>query len=198
MKTRSLFFAFLAPTLVALGTGCAAQPGVAVVAVPVAPPPHHVHGAAAAGLAAADMFLAVASIAEATQAAEPSAEQEIDPALDNTGDAQRLLGSGPMPAPPPPNPVHVETPVPFDLGSAYGAIANVDLGSCKEQGLAAGYGRVALSFGNGGTPVRVDVQMPAGSTAAAGPCAQAAFAQVHVAPFTGSAMTVSRAFFVGA
>jgi hypothetical protein len=86
----------------------------------------------------------------------------------------------------------------FDLGSAYGEIARVDVGTCKADGLATGYGRVILGFDDSGAPTSVGVEIPAGSTPAARSCLENAFRKVHVAPFDGAAVNVRRAFYVKA
>jgi hypothetical protein len=92
----------------------------------------------------------------------------------------------------------VEHRVAFDLGGAYGALANVDLGACKAAGLGTGYGKVTLAFDPDGHPGGVGVELPAGSSPAATACVEQAYGAVTVSPFDGSAISVSRAFFVKA
>ena len=200
MKTRLLALAFLAAPSVLLGTGCAAQPGYVGVEYPV-----HVHRHDPVGgvLAAAYLAASIAELAEATADTRATGGgEDVDPALDNTGDAARLLGPRlPAALPPPPpsaahaEPAHAEAP-PFDLGGAYGAIAHVDLSPCSSQGLARGYGHVELEFGNDGAPARVGLEMPAGSDPAARACVEESFSRVRVAAFDGAQASVRRAFYV--
>ncbi len=86
----------------------------------------------------------------------------------------------------------------FDLGAAYGAIAQVDLDPCRDRGLAPGYGRVIVAFDRGGSAVGVGIDLPAGSAPTAHACVEQAFRAVRVAPFDGAPVNVRRAFFVKA
>jgi hypothetical protein len=92
----------------------------------------------------------------------------------------------------------VEHRVAFDLGGAYGALANVDLGACKAAGLGTGYGKVTLAFAPDGRAAAVGVDLPAGSSPAARACVEQAYRAVTVSPFDGSPVNVSRAFFAKA
>jgi hypothetical protein len=90
----------------------------------------------------------------------------------------------------------VEERTPFALAAAYGALAHVELEPCRAQGLAAGYGRVALAFANDGAPAAVGVRLPAGSAPGAQACVEQAFRAVRVAAFDGAPVNVRRPFFV--
>ncbi len=92
----------------------------------------------------------------------------------------------------------VERHIAFDLGGAYGALAGVDLGTCKAAGLGAGYGKVTLAFDPDGRTAGVGIELPAGSSPGAAACVEQAYGAVTVAPFDGSPVSVSRAFFVEA
>jgi hypothetical protein len=88
-------------------------------------------------------------------------------------------------------------PKPFDLGGAYGAIAQVDLASCKAEGLAPGYGHVVLGFLPDGSVGGVAVQLPPSSSPWAHACVESALRGVRVSPFAGDQpATVRRELYV--
>ena len=121
---------------------------------------------------------------------------EDDGPDDDDAASEAALAHVPLDVPPPPAPVVV--PARFDLGGAYGALTRVDLGPCKAQGLAPGYGRVVLGFEPDGAPAGVAVEMPPGSSPIARACVERAFRAVRVAPFDGAPVNVRRPFFVKA
>ncbi len=88
-------------------------------------------------------------------------------------------------------------PKPFDLGGAYAAIGHIDPSSCKEAGLAPGYGRVTLGFTVDGAVGGVALDLPPSSSAAARSCIESAYRAVRVPAFAGDQpATVRRDFFV--
>jgi len=85
----------------------------------------------------------------------------------------------------------------FDLGAAAGAVSDVDLTWCKVDGLAPGYGHVAIGFSPDGTVEGVSAQLPASSAPAAHDCVEEAFLAVNVQPFAGEQpVYMQRGFYV--
>jgi hypothetical protein len=199
---QSLFFLLPLVGLLVTSSGCT-QEGFCsepVGAHAYAGPPRAFRGSAHVAAGLLDAVLLGAEIADAVGPTTSGPEREWttddgEPS-DNDGDAQRLLG---------PQTFHTVPPAPppresraFDLGGAYGQIAQVDVGECKADGLAPGYGRVLLGFGTDGAPVDVGVEIPAGSTQASRACLENAFRKIRVAPFDGATANVRRAFYVKA
>lgn len=147
--------------------------------------------AVATAMLACDVAQASADVQAAQNAADEASEDEY---------ATAPVFVPYVPPPPADEADHrVErTPTRFDLGSAYSAVAQVDVGACKADGLAAGYGRVVLGFESDGAPTGVALELPAGSAPASRACVEQAFRRVRVAPFDGTAVSVRRSFYVKA
>jgi hypothetical protein len=190
MRPHHFLFVSL-PLLLASASGCAPGPyGYAHVCAPV-------HSRTdRAIVAAADAILAIAEVAQAVQEAQSAQASAEDD--DPSGDPPLRVRLGPIPPhePAAAADTRVESRTPFDLGGAYGALANVDLDACKVQGLAPGYGRVEIAFVTDGSPRDVRLTLPTGSTDSARACVESAFQQMRVAPFDGAEATIKRPFYV--
>jgi len=119
-----------------------------------------------------------------------------DTPSDDEGDTIPVVRPVPPHVPASAADTRIDRSQPFNLAAAYGALAHVDLGVCKDHGLSPGYGRVVLGFANDGSPVGVGVDLPAGSRPEARACVEHVFQMVRVAPFDGAPANVRRAFFV--
>src|SRR5262249_47720253 len=64
---------------------------------------------------------------------------------------------------------HVE-PILFHLGAGYGALGDLDLGSCKDRGLQAGYLHMSVTFRSSGHVVHAAVRSPIAPTPEALAC----------------------------
>jgi hypothetical protein len=146
-------------------------------------------------MATADTVLAVAELAQAIEDVQAVTQEDDTPPEPPA--AVRFAPIGPY-QPPAAADTAADNRTQFDLGGAYGAIAHVDLGACRAQGLAAGYGRVEVGFAGDGSTRDLHVALPAGSPDGARACVETAFRQVRVAPFDGAQVTVRRSFYVGA
>jgi hypothetical protein len=173
MKRQILFpplLALAAPLLV----GCASQSGM-------------MFNAFFAGVA-------VARVADPPPADVPVDAQVEEP--DPEPRIERVPTGTQVPVDLQPRPATKPAPRPFDLGGAYAAMAKVDLTTCKEAGVAPGYGHVELEVLPDGTVGGVMVQLHA-ATAGGRACAEQAFRGVRVAPFDGEQpVRVQRDFFV--
>jgi hypothetical protein len=155
---------------------------------------HHRQSTAYAVEAAADTVGAIVDLAAAVSALPEPGAAEVD---DNHPQWAYAL----MPIPPHEPAAAADSrveaaPKRFDLSGAYSAVDGVDLSACKADGLAAGYGRVAIGFAATGSPAGLTVDLPDGSTPAARACVEGAFRQVSVAAFDGADVKVTRSFFV--
>jgi hypothetical protein len=88
-------------------------------------------------------------------------------------------------------------PRPFRLGAGRGVLGSLDLGPCREQGLAPGYVHVRVTFENTGHVVRAAVESPEQPPEGALACIGEQLQTVALVPaFDGSEFTVSRSYFV--
>jgi hypothetical protein len=157
---------------------------------------HEAHAVTNFAFATTELVESVQDLAANSQ----NPEQEWTEADDTAPVELETANTAPRPIPPhlPASAAdhRVDTPVRFDLGGAYGAVAKVDLSSCKALGLTPGYGRVVLAFDPDGAAAGVGVDLPAGSSPAARACVEQAFGAARVSPFDGAPMNVRRTFFV--
>jgi hypothetical protein len=148
------------------------------------------------------LFLSDALFVGAVAASSSGAAPEVDTA--SGADEPSSLGvirvSGPVETVDlqPPLPLSPPAQPAFDLGAAYGAIRDVDLSACRDEGLAAGYGRVVVGFMPDGRVGGVALDLPWASSAEARDCVESAYRQVRVRPFPGGQPATARAsFYVG-
>ena len=157
---------------------------------------HEAHAVTSFAFATTELVESAEDLAQANQ----NPEQEWTEADDTAPEEPGSVNTAPRPIPPhlPASAAdhRVDTAARFDLGGAYGALAGIDLSSCKAQGLAPGYGRVVLAFAPDGAAAGVGVDLPAGSSPAARACVEQAFGAARVSPFDGAPTNVRRTFFV--
>jgi hypothetical protein len=128
--------------------------------------------------------------AEPTAIAEPPDERQLTIANDDAPPAPgaaSAVGSTPLLAP---------DPVRFQIGAGYGALARVDLASCRERGLASGYLRVRATFTRLGYVVRASVASEKVPPPAALDCIADQLRQAGVPRFDGSDARLSKTYFV--
>lgn len=87
-------------------------------------------------------------------------------------------------------------PVFFRIGAGYGALGQVDLHSCREQGLPAGYVHMRVTFRDTGQVVRASVESPTAPPPDALVCIGEQLRLAMVPRFEGGEVTLSRSFFV--
>ncbi len=98
-------------------------------------------------------------------------------------------------SPPPPAPRQPDAAL-FRLGAGYGALGQLDLASCREQGLQAGYLHMRVTFEDSGRVVRAAVQSPTAPPPAALACIGDQLRTAMVPVFAGGDVTLSKSFFV--
>jgi hypothetical protein len=99
-------------------------------------------------------------------------------------------------APEPPPQSKRREPVPFHLGAGYGALGQVDLHSCRDQGLQAGYLRMHVTFRDDGRIVRVAVEAGDAPPDEALACIGQQLKMAMVPAFDGDDVSLSKSFFV--
>jgi hypothetical protein len=104
------------------------------------------------------------------------------------------------PTPPalPPSPRDRPTPDPvrFQMGAGYGTLSHVDVASCRERGLQAGYVHVHATFTPDGYVVRASVESEAPPSSPALDCIAEVLRQAGVPRFEGNEATLSKTYFV--
>jgi hypothetical protein len=152
----------------------------------------YAHHGGAGNLAFA--FLAGAAIAAAENEPPPPPEREV---------VYVPVPAGPPIAAPPPIVSPAETlrepehAAAFDAVAMRTALGSVDLHACREKhGAPNGFGHAKVSFATDGSITRVVIDRPAGLSADAVSCIGDALGTVHVAPFSGGAMTAGYVFHV--
>lgn len=105
----------------------------------------------------------------------------------------------PPPAlPPSPRDRPMPDPVHFQIGAGYGALSHVDVASCRERGLQAGYVHVHATFTHQGYVVRASVESQAPPPPPALDCIAEVLRQAGVPRFDGTEATLTKTYFVGA
>ena len=148
-------------------------------------------------VATADAILLLAELGDQASNSVPGGHEDI---LD-APEPVRVEYVPVAPEPPqryaPPAPPPLEGPRAFDLRAAESSVAAVDVGACKEEGLATGYGHATVAFTPDGTVDAVALDLPAGTSSTARACLETAFRTPHVAAFSGDqVMNVRRSFYV--
>jgi hypothetical protein len=87
-------------------------------------------------------------------------------------------------------------PVPFHIGAGYGALGHVDLHSCRDQGLQAGYLRMHVTFRDDGRIVRAAVEAGDAPPDEALACIGQQLKMAMVPAFDGDDVSLSKSFFV--
>jgi len=104
------------------------------------------------------------------------------------------------PAPPalPPSPRDKPTPDPvrFQMGAGYGALSHVDVSTCRDRGLQAGYFHVHATFSHEGYVMRASVESEAPPSPPALDCIAEVLRQAGVPRFDGSEATLTKTYFV--
>ncbi|HVW24588.1 MAG TPA: serine/threonine-protein kinase [Polyangiaceae bacterium] len=85
----------------------------------------------------------------------------------------------------------------FDKATAQAQLTHVAqlVGTCRKAGSESGPGRALVTLATNGTPQNVTIQGKLSGTPV-GDCVAAQFRGIHVAPFTGNPVTVSKAFVI--
>jgi hypothetical protein len=73
----------------------------------------------------------------------------------------------------------------LDAASARASLQHVDLGPCREHGLPRGYVHARVTFGNAGTPARIDLDGPEGLSKEAVTCVGGGLSRASMPPFVG-------------
>ena len=126
-------------------------------------------------------------------AAEPTEVREVDVASDgsNEGASEPVavvpIGAGGR---------RRAEPMLFHLGAGYGALGQLDLASCRDRGLGAGYLHVRVTFRSSGRVVRAAVQSPVPPPAEALACIGEQLEVAMVPVFEGDDVTLSKSIFV--
>ncbi len=84
----------------------------------------------------------------------------------------------------------------FHLGAGYGALGQLDLARCRDQGLQPGYLRMHVTFQNSGRVARAALEAPVAPPAEALTCIGEQLEAALVPEFDGREVTLSRGFFV--
>jgi len=87
-------------------------------------------------------------------------------------------------------------PALFHLGAGYGALGGLDLASCRERGLQAGYLRMRVTFRSSGHIVHAAVQSSMAPPPEALMCIGEQLEVAMVPTFEGDDVTLSKSFFV--
>src|SRR3954470_20859293 len=82
----------------------------------------------------------------------------------------------------------------FDRAAAAAALGAVNIGSCKKTGGPTGAGKVTVTFAPNGTVSNAEIDGAPFAGTAVGGCIAAKYRGVHVAPFSGAAVTVAKSF----
>jgi len=98
--------------------------------------------------------------------------------------------------PPSPRDRPVPDPIHFQIGAGYGALSHVDVASCRDRGLQAGYVHVHATFTHQGYVVRASVESQAAPPAPALDCIAERLRQVGVPQFDASDATLTKTYFV--
>jgi hypothetical protein len=87
-------------------------------------------------------------------------------------------------------------PVFFRLGAGYGALGEVDLASCRQQGLPPGYLHMRVTFRHSGRVVRAAVESSVAPPREALACIGEQLEMAMVPVFEGGDVTLSKGFFI--
>jgi len=87
-------------------------------------------------------------------------------------------------------------PVLFHLGAGYGALGGLDLTSCRDRGLQAGYLRMSVTFRSSGRIVHAAVRSSMAPPPEALACIGEQLEVAMVPMFEGDDVTLSKSFFV--
>ena len=124
---------------------------------------------------------------------EPSEVREVDVAYEGAAE------EGPAPVVSVPissNGSRRAEPILFHLGAGYGVLGQLDLASCREHGLEAGYLHMRVTFRNSGRVVHAAVQSPVPPPPEALSCIGQQLEIAMVPVFEGDDVTLSKSFFV--
>lgn len=146
---------------------------------------------AATGCVRQGMTEFAAMAVESEPAPEPREVRSIDVPDEGSDDAEPNV----VVAAPPATPKRAE-PILFHLGAGYGALGRLDLATCREQGLQAGYLHVRVTFRDSGRVVRAAVESPIAPPPEALACIGEQLRVAMVPTFEGGDVTLSRSFFV--
>jgi hypothetical protein len=91
---------------------------------------------------------------------------------------------------------HRVEPLLFHLGAGYGALGQLDLASCREHGLEAGYLHMRVTFRNSGRVVHAAVQSSVPPPPEALACIGEQLEVAMVPVFEGDDVTLSKSFFL--
>jgi hypothetical protein len=117
---------------------------------------------------------------------------EVDVAYDSPGEEAPAA----VPANPPAARLNAREPPLFRLGAGYGALGQVDLAPCREQGLQPGYLHMRVTFRHSGHIVHAAVESPVPPPQEALACISEQLELAMVPVFEGSDVTLSKSFFV--
>ncbi len=84
----------------------------------------------------------------------------------------------------------------FALGAGYGALGQLDLAACRDQGLPSGYWHVRVTFGPSGRIVHASVESPVAPSREALACVADKLTGPSVPRFDGHGVTLSKSIFV--
>jgi hypothetical protein len=84
----------------------------------------------------------------------------------------------------------------FALGAGYGALGQIDLSPCREEGLPPGYWHVRVTFGPSGRIVHASVESPVAPSREALACISDKLTSPTVPRFDGHGVTLSKSIFV--
>jgi hypothetical protein len=87
-------------------------------------------------------------------------------------------------------------PTLFRLGAGYGALGQIDLAPCRNQGLSPGYLRVRVTFQHNGRVARAAVESVVAPPSEALACIGEQLEAAMVPVFDGVDVTLSKSFFV--
>jgi hypothetical protein len=87
-------------------------------------------------------------------------------------------------------------PTLFRLGAGYGALGQIDLAPCRDQGLSPGYLRVRVTFQHNGRVARAAVESVVAPPSEALACIGEQLEAAMVPVFDGVDVTLSKSFFV--
>jgi hypothetical protein len=123
---------------------------------------------------------------------DPKADKDKEEEVEKEPEAPQEPELEPPPTEKPPPP---DQRAPLNRASALTALSAAagNAASCKRDGGPTGVGSVSVTFSPDGPVKSVNVSAPFGGTAV-GNCVQTVFRNVRVAPFSGSAITLSKSF----
>ena len=84
----------------------------------------------------------------------------------------------------------------FSLGVGYGAVGRIELGSCREQGLDAGYVHMHVTFGVDGAISSAVVESPTRPSREALGCIGRRLEEIAVPVFDGGDVTLSKSLYL--